>query len=337
MRVMQIDGDWGTANIKPAERPDPEAGAGEVVIRMRAISINPRDLVMANGGYGRHATLPLVPLCDGAGEIVGVGDGVDEFKTGDLVCPAYSRTWLKGTFSREAQKGVHGGALDGTAQELMLIPANAVVRAPEHLSPAQAATLPCAAVTAWNAIVEQGRTMAGDIVLLQGTGGVSLFALQFAKMHGAEVIITSSSDEKLVRASAMGADHLINYVSHPDWHKRAREVAGGRGIDHIVEVGGAGTLQQSIRAVEASGTISVIGVLGGVSAEMNLGRVVTRNIRLQGVTVGSREMFESMVRAMELHKTEPAIDKSTFAFGDLGSALASLPQGKHFGKIVCEL
>lgn len=337
MRVMQIEGAWGPENIRAVERPDPEPGPGEVVIRMQAISINPRDLIMTKGGYGRHAELPLVPLCDGAGEIVSLGEGVNAFKAGDLVCPTYSRTWLKGKFSREAQKGVHGGPLDGTAQELMLVPANAVVKAPDHLSAREAATLPCAAVTAWNAIVEQGRVKAGDIVLLQGTGGVSLFALQFAKMQGAEVIITSSSDEKLERASEMGADHLINYVSHPDWPKHARELTGGRAIDHIVEIGGAGTLESSIKAIKASGSISVIGVLGGISAEINLGRVVTRNIRLQGVTVGSREMFENMVRAMELHKTEPAIDDTSFEFEDLGNALASLPKGKHFGKIVCEL
>ncbi len=338
MKVMLLEDEWGTENIKPAERPDPEPGAGEVVIAIKAISINPRDLSLCQGGYGRMGgSLPLVPLCDGAGEIVAIGAGVTGYAEGDLVAPAFSRTWLHGTARPETYLGAHGGPLDGTAQELMVVPANAVVRAPSHMTAAQAATLPCAAVTAWDAIAEQGDVRAGDVVLLQGTGGVSLFALQFAKMHGAEVIVTSSSDEKLERARAMGADHLINYRDNPDWHKTARVITNGRGVDHVVEVGGAGTLEKSIGAVRASGTISVIGVLSGLAGEITLGRIVTSNIRLQGITVGGRDMFVRMARAMQLHGTEPAIDSTGFAFEDLGAALDSLPQGKHFGKIVCEL
>jgi len=338
MRVMQIEGAWGPENIRPAERPDPVPGPGEVVIRMRAVSINPRDLIMSQGGYGRRGgTLPLVPLCDGAGEIAAVGEGVTRVAVGDLVCPTYSRTWLHGTYGPDSWRGAHGGPLDGTAQELMLIPAAAVVRAPPHLSAAEAATLPCAAVTAWNALVEQGGVRAGDVVLLQGTGGVALFALQFAKMHGCEVILTSSSDAKLARAKALGADHLINYRSLPDWHERARTITGGRGVDHIVEIGGAATLERSLAAIRPSGTISLIGVLGGNAPALHLGRVVTRNVRLQGVTVGSRDTFEAMVRAIALTGTRPVLEERRFAFEKLGEALAALPEGRHFGKLAGEL
>lgn len=338
MKVMQIEGAWGPENIRPTERPDPVPGPGEVVIRMRAVSINPRDLIMSQGGYGRRGgNLPLVPLCDGAGEVAAVGAGVRRVAVGDLVCPTYSRTWLHGIYGPDSSKGAHGGPLDGTAQELMLIPADAVVKAPRHLSAAEAATLPCAAVTAWNALVEQGNVRAGEVVLLQGTGGVSLFALQFAKLHGAEVILTSSSDDKLARAQALGADHLINYRSEPDWHEGARALTGGRGVDHVVDIGGAATLERSIAALRPSGTISLIGVLGGNSSQLPLGRVVTRNLRLQGVTVGSRDAFEAMVRAMEVAGTRPVLHERRFAFEALGQALAALPEGRHFGKVVGEV
>ena len=338
MKVMQIAGAWGPENIRPAERPDPVPGPGEVVVCMRAVSINPRDLIMSRGGYGRRGgNLPLVPLCDGAGEIAAVGAGVSRVAVGDLVCPTYSRTWLHGTYGPDSSKGAHGGPLDGTAQELMLIPAEAVVKAPRHLSAAEAATLPCAAVTAWSALVEQGNVRAGEVVLLQGTGGVSLFALQFAKLHGAELILTSSSDDKLARAEALGADHLINYRTEPDWHERARALTGGRGVDHVVEVGGAATLERSIAALRPSGTISLIGVLGGNAPTLPLGRVVTRNLRLQGVTVGSRDTFEAMVRAIEVAGIRPALDERRFALEELGQALARLPEGRHFGKVVGEV
>ena len=338
MKAMVLEGDWGLENLRLGERDRPEPGPGELVIAIKAISINPRDLVMCNGGYGRMGgDLPIVPLCDGAGEVVAIGQNVDGFAEGDLVMPTFSRTWLSGTSSATTHLGAHGGPLDGTAQELMCVPANAVVRAPAHLSAVEAATLPCAAVTAWDAIVEQGGVCAGDVVLLQGTGGVSLFALQFAKMHGATAVVTSSSDEKLERVKALGADHVINYKSDPDWHKTARKITGGGGVDHVVEVGGAGTLERSIGAVRPSGTISLIGVLSGIAAELALGRVVTQNIRLQGVTVGSREMLARMARAMEANGTRPVIDDARFAFEDLAAALAALPKGAHFGKVVCEL
>ena len=336
MKAMQVQDAWGTENIHAVDRPDPEPGPADVVIAIKAVSINPRDRIMCQGGYGRiGGTLPLVPLCDGAGEIVAKGAEVSGLEIGDLVCPTYSRTWLRGSYTKAASKGAHGGPLDGTAQELMLVPADAVVRAPGHLTAEEAATLPCAAVTSWNAIVAQGRTQPGDRVVLQGTGGVSLFALLFAKMAGAEVFITSSSDEKLARAKALGADHTINYRTTPDWHKAVLELTGGDGADHVVDVGGAATLDRSTAAVRPNGTISMIGVLGGaVTPDFGLGRVVTRNLRLQGITVGSRDLFAAMARAMELHEIRPVLDDSRFALSDLGAALASLERGGHFGKIV---
>ncbi len=337
MKVMEVSGDWGTQNVKPATRPDPVAGPGEVVVAMKAISINPRDLVVVKGGYGRLANLPLVPLCDGAGIIVDIGSGVTGFATGDPVCPAYSRTWPHGTISRQAYPGALGMAVDGTAQELFLSPANSVIHAPKHLSARESASLPCAAVTAWNAIVEQGHIRADDRILIQGTGSVALFALQFANMHGAQTIITSSSDEKLERAQSLGADHMINYKVNPDWQKTVRDITNGDGVDNIVEVGGAGTLAKSLSCVAPGGTVSVIGILDGISGEINLGPLVTRNIRMQGITVGGADMFRNMVRAMELHQTRPVIHDNGFAFEEVGAALAALPKGRHFGKVVCEL
>jgi NADPH:quinone reductase-like Zn-dependent oxidoreductase len=336
MKVMQIEGEWSADNIVLAERPDPVPGPGQVVIEMKAASLNFRDTVLVNRGYGRRSgELPLVPVSDGAGTVVAVGDGVTRVAVGDLVCPIFSQTWLDGTFSEASWAGSLGGPLDGTMQQFMLLSEEGVVRAPGHLDAEEAATLPCAALTAWNALVEQGGVAPGDTVLIQGTGGVSLFGLLFAKAAGAEVILTSSSDEKLERAGAMGADHLINYRETPDWGKAARTITNGKGLDHIVEVGGAGTLEQSIRAIRPSGVISLIGVLSGAAGPLNLGPVVTQNIRLQGITVGSRAMFERMNRAIELHGIRPPIDQHRFAFEDLAQAIKNFPKGKHFGKVVC--
>ncbi|MEZ5933979.1 MAG: NAD(P)-dependent alcohol dehydrogenase [Alphaproteobacteria bacterium] len=335
MKAFRIEGAFGLDNLHLVDLAEPTPGPDEVLIRIEAISINPRDKILIEGGYGRMAgPLPLIPLCDGAGRVMATGAHVQHIVAGDLVCPAYSTSWPHGTAGPGTHDGSHGGMIDGTARELMTVPAAAVVKAPAHMDAAEAATLPCAAVTAWNAIVETGGVRAGDIVLLQGTGGVSLFALQFAKMLGAEAILISSSDAKLERARALGADHLINYRSDPDWHKRALAITDGRGVDHIVDIGGAGTLDKAIQAVRQSGMISLIGVLGGAASELQLGRVVTRHVRLQGITVGSKAMFERMVRAMTLHRTKPAIDDERFAFQDLKAALERLATGGHVGKIV---
>ncbi len=334
MRVMELRDDWSPDNIVPAERPDPEPGPGEVLLRMRAASLNYRDVVMANRGYGRRSgTLPLVTVSDGAGEVIAVGQGVSRVAPGDLVCPIFGQTWLTGSFRDELWEGLLGGPRDGVMQDFMVLSEEGVVRAPRHMTPVQAATLPCAAVTAWNALVSQGELKKGDTVLILGTGGVSLFALLFAKLRGAEVIITSSGGERLARAEELGADHLVNYTERPEWSARVREITAGAGVDHVVEVGGAGTLEQSIRAARASGTISLIGVLSGGSGTLHLGPVVTRNIRLQGVTVGSREVFEEMAREMEEHRIVPVIDDRTFAFESVGEAIKAFAKGGHFGKV----
>jgi NADPH:quinone reductase-like Zn-dependent oxidoreductase len=263
--------------------------------------------------------------------VVAVGAGVSRVAVGDLACPIFAQTWWSGPFRETHWAGTLGGPRDGAMQQYMALSQDGVVRAPRHLDAVQAATLPCAAVTAWNAVVAQGRVKAGDVVLVQGTGGVSLFALLFARMHGARVIATSSSDAKLERVRAMGADHVVNYKTTPDWHKVAREVTNGVGVDLVVEV--AGTLDASVRAVRASGTLALIGVLAGAAAQLGLGAVVTQNIRLQGVTVGSRDLFEEMARAMEVHGTEPPVDPRLFAFDEVGAAIKTLPQGQHFGKV----
>ncbi len=332
MKVMQIQDGWGPDHIRLAERPTPEPGPGQVLLRMEAASLNYRDLVVARGGYGRRGgALPLVPCSDGAGRVVAVGPGVTRVAVGDLVCPIYSQTWLSGPFREIVWAGTLGGPRDGVMQEYMVLDQDGVVRAPRYMDAVQAATLPCAAVTAWNAVVAQGRVKAGDVVLVQGTGGVSLFALLLAKLQGARVVATSSSDAKLERVRALGADHVVNYKSRPDWPKVAREVTDGAGVDLVVEV--AGTVADSLRAVRPSGTLALIGVLAGGTAELPLGPVVTQNIRLQGVTVGSRELFEDLVRALELHRLAPPIDERRFAFEEVGGAIKRLAAGEHFGKV----
>jgi NADPH:quinone reductase-like Zn-dependent oxidoreductase len=334
MRVMQIEGEWSPDHIRPAERPDPKPGRGEVLLKMEAASLNYRDVVMARRGYGRRSgELPLVPLSDGAGRVTAVGEGVTRVKVGDLVCPTFCQGWTSGTIREWHWPGTLGGPRDGVMQEYMVLSAEGVVRAPGHYDAVQAATLPCAAVTAWNAVVSQGHVKAGDVVVVQGTGGVSLFALQFAKLHGATVVATSSSDAKLERVKAMGADHLVNYTSNPDWAKVVREVTGGLGADLVVEV--AGTLDPSVRAARMSGTVALIGVLAGPTAPLALGLVVTQNIRLQGVSTGPRDIFEDMVRAIERHRLLPAVHDRLFAFEEVGQALKDLPKGEHFGKVCC--
>jgi NADPH:quinone reductase-like Zn-dependent oxidoreductase len=332
MRVMEIQDSWSPDNIRLAERPAPEPGPGEVLLQMEAASLNYRDYVMARGGYGRRGgALPLVPCSDGAGRVIAVGPGVSRVAVGDLVCPIFSQTWLSGPFREAHWAATLGGPRNGVMQERMVLHQEGVVRAPRHLDAVQAATLPCAAVTAWNAVVTQGGVKAGDVVLVQGTGGVSLFALLFAKLQGARVVATSSSDAKLERVRAMGADHAVNYKTNPEWYKAAREATNGLGVDLVVEV--AGTLDPSVRAVRTSGTVALIGVLAGATAPLGLGAVVTQNIRLQGVTVGSRDLFEEMVRAMEAHGTEPPVDERRFAFDEVGEAIKALPTGQHFGKV----
>ena len=333
MRVYQVEDDWSVDNLKLAERPEPNAGPGEVRIKMLASALNYRDLLVPQRGYGsRMKPLPLIMLSDGVGCVDQVGEGVDSLRLGDRVCPLFFQSWLSGK-PDNARLGMSLGCeMDGTMAQYMVLPANGVALVPAHLDHNEVATLPTAGVTAWRAIVTEGRVKPGDTVLIQGTGGVSLFALQFAKMLGARVICTSSSDEKLLRARTLGADETINYLSTPEWGKTARTIADGTGVDHVVEVGGQRTLPQSLRAVRPGGTISMIGVLAGSQLDISLGLIVTRHIRLQGITVGSGDDFRTMVRAISQQGMRPVVDR-VYGFEQLHQALQHLASGKHFGKI----
>jgi NADPH:quinone reductase-like Zn-dependent oxidoreductase len=332
MRVMELRDGWGLEYIAAGTRPDPVPGAGEVLVRLEAASVNYRDAVVLRRGYGRlSGELPLIILSDGAGRVVELGPGVRRFAKGDLVCPIIMPGWHGGTLRQEHREALLGGPRDGVMRELMAVREDDLVKAPAFFAPEQAATLPCAGVTAWNAVVGAG-IKPGDLVVTQGTGGVSLFALQFARLLGARTIVTSGSPGKLARARTLGADHGIDYRANPEWSREVRRIAP-EGADLVIEVGGAGTLAQSLRAVRASGTIALIGVLSGALAELDLGRVVTQNVRLQGVTLGSRDAFEDMVRAIALHRLEPAIDPSRYGFPEAGAAVAAIERGAHFGKI----
>jgi NADPH:quinone reductase-like Zn-dependent oxidoreductase len=333
MRVYQVEDDWSVDNLKLAERPEPNAGPGEVRIKMLASALNYRDLLVPQRGYGsRMKPLPLIMLSDGVGCVDQVGEGVDSLRLGERVCPLFFQSWLSGE-PDNARLGMSLGCeMDGTMAQYMVLPANGVALVPAHLDHNEVATLPTAGVTAWRAIVTEGRVKPGDTVLIQGTGGVSLFALQFAKMLGARVICTSSSDEKLLRARTLGADETINYLSTPEWGKTARTIADGIGVDHVVEVGGQRTLPQSLRAVRPGGTISMIGVLAGSQLDISLGLIVTRHIRLQGITVGSGDDFRTMVRAISQQGMRPVVDR-VYGFEQLHQALQHLASGKHFGKI----
>ncbi|MBL29530.1 MAG: NAD(P)-dependent alcohol dehydrogenase [Rhodospirillaceae bacterium] len=333
MKVVELREAWSLDNLVLTERPRPEPGPGQVLLKVRAAAINFRDIVMCKGGYGRFAgELPLVPVSDCVAEVVGHGEGVTRVGVGDRVCPIFCQKWISGPPTPEKLSTALGGPLDGALAEYMVVDAEGVVPAPPHLSELQAATLPCAAITAWSAVVTQGAVTAGDTVVVQGSGGVSVFALQFAKCLGAEVVATSSSDEKLERLRALGADHVINYRTTPDWGKLAKAMTGGRGADLIVDVGGAATLPQALRAVRVGGQIALIGVVSGNTVELPLGPVVTQNLRLQAITVGSREAFEAMNRAIEINRIEPVVDR-VFPFTEIRAALDYLASGQHFGKV----
>ncbi len=324
---------FGVDNLALVEREKPRAAAHEVVVKFHAASLNYRDLMFANGIYNPKAKLPTVPLSDAAGEIVELGDGVSRWRIGDRVCPIFNQSWLEGERSPQKDRtSLGGGDVDGVLQEYGAFNENGLVRIPDHLSFEEAATLPCAAVTAWDALVHFGNLKAGETVLTLGTGGVSIFALQFAKMHGARVIATSSSDEKLARAQKLGADETINYKTNPDWDKEVARLTDGIGVDHVVEVGGAGTLAKSVKSARIGGRIYVIGVLSS-GGGFNHIEILMKSICMQGVFVGSRRMFEDMNQAIAANHMKPVVDK-VFAFDQVRKALAYMESGSHFGKIV---
>jgi NADPH:quinone reductase-like Zn-dependent oxidoreductase len=335
MRAYRIHEANGLDALKREELPEPEPGHGQVVVRVKAVSLNYRDLLVIKGAYSRNLPLPLVPLSDGAGEVAAVGPGVARFKPGDRVAGCFFSDWAAGPITESATKSARGGAVDGMLAELVVLPEGGLVRVPDHLSDEEAATLPCAALTAWHGLIESGGLKAGETVLIQGTGGVSLFALQFARIAGARVIATSSSDAKLARVRELGAADGINYKTTPDWDVATRNLTEGKGVDHIVEVGGAGTLARSFKAVKLGGQIALIGVLTG-GGEVDPRPLLMKNIRLQGIYVGSRAMFEAMNRAISLHKLKPVIDR-IFPFEQAADAYKHLESGAHFGKVVIKI
>ena len=330
MKIWQVAREWSIDGLELAERPAPEPGPAQIAVRIRAASLNFRDLLTVQGRGGAYK-LPLVPFSDGAGEVIAVGDGVTRVAVGDRVCPMFFPLWLDGRPSAANRRLALGGTRPGVLQEVMLLDAEAVTRIPRDLSFVEAAALPCAGLTAWRGLFEEGHVRPGQTVLVQGTGGVSIFALQFARLAGATVIVTSSSDEKLERAKALGADHTINYRTVPEWGKAAAEWAGD-GVDHVVEVGGKDTFRQSIEAVRVGGTILVIGVLSGFTQEIALPSLFSKNLHVIGLSVGSRKMFEDMASAIKRSDIKPVIDR-TFDFGDVPEALRLMERGGHFGKI----
>jgi NADPH:quinone reductase-like Zn-dependent oxidoreductase len=329
--VYEVRGSFGIENLAIAERPRPLPGHGEVVVKVRAASVNYRDLLVVKGLYNPRLPLPRIPFSDGAGEVIAVGSGVSRVKEGDRVAGIFMQKWLSGELTEAGVKSALGGEIDGMLAEYAVLPEEGVVHLPDHLSYEEAATLPCAAVTAWHAVIETG-VKPGDTVLVLGTGGVSVFALQFARLAGAQVIATSGSDAKIDKAIQLGAAQGINYKAVPDWGGRVRELTDGKGVDLVVEVGGAGTLPQSIKAVRIGGRISLIGVLTGNTGEVNPLPLVMKKVRLQGILVGSREMFESMNRAISKTRLSPVIDR-VFPFEEVGEALRTMERGAHFGKI----
>jgi len=333
MRVWEVEGPGGIDKLRLVERPSPNPGPGEIVVRMRTASLNYRDLLSVEGKLG--AKLPMIPFSDGAGEVSAVGAGVTRVKVGDRVCPLFFQSWIAGDLNATSRVTALGGTAPGVLQDEMLLSAEGVSSFPAHFTFADAATLPCAALTAWRTLVVEGRLKSGHTVLVQGTGGVSIFALQFAKMLGARVIVTSSSDDKLVRARALGADDLVNYRTVPQWGKAVLELTGGNGADHVVEVGGKDTLPQSIEAASAGGRVAIIGVLSGLPGQIEALAVFRKNLRVVGISVGSRQQFEEMCAAIEAHKLAPVIDR-TYPFEQVPDALRLMKSGGHFGKICTE-
>ena len=308
-------------------------GFGEIKVRLHASSLNYHDFAVVSGMWGPSED--RIPMADGAGEVVAVGEGVSEFAVGDHVVSTFFPNWLDGEAVEEGFGAVPGDGVDGYAREQVTARATSFTHAPKGYSHAEAATLTTAGLTAWRVLFADDALKPGDTVLVQGSGGVSIFALQFAKLAGAQVIATSSSDEKLARLEALGADHLINYRTDPNWGETVRELTGGKGVDHVVEVGGPSTLQQSMTAARVGGHISVIGILTGVSGEFPLVQALARQLRLQGVLVGSRAHQQAMIRAIDANGLRPVIDRS-FELEQIADAFRYQETNQHFGKIVLE-
>jgi NADPH:quinone reductase-like Zn-dependent oxidoreductase len=334
MRAYQLPkGGAGIDALVKVERPDPKPGHRQVVVKVAACSLNFRDLSIARGTYRMAVRENLIPLSDGAGHVVAIGDGVQRVKVGDMVAGNFFQRWASGAPGPDTHLSALGGGIDGMLVEYALLEEDGVAKIPAHLSVEEGATLPCAALTAWHAMIDHAGLTAGGSVLLQGTGGVSVFGLQLAKVMGVTVIITSSSDDKLARAKKLGADHGINYKQTPDWEKAVLEVTGGRGVDCVVEVGGAGTIARSFASICVGGRVGLIGNLSGPATELNPGLIFGKRANVRGISVGSTAMFDAMNRAISANRIKPVIDK-VFGFDEVPAAYKHMASAAHFGKIV---
>jgi len=333
MKAYQITSADGIDALALNEVDEPRPGRNEVLVRVRASSLNYRDLLTVENPEARGLSYPRIPNSDGAGEVVEVGSDVTRFKVGDRVCGIFFQTWMGGDITANDMNSALGGSAEGMLAEYRVLPEDGLVATPAHLSDTEAATLPCAAVTAWNSLM-CGGVSAGSTVLLLGTGGVSVIALQLCRILGARAVITSSSDEKLERARALGAWKTVNYRENPEWQDEVLSLTDGRGVDHTVEVGGPGTLQKSIAATRLAGSVGLIGVLelGQIDPLPILGK----SLRVQGIYVGSRQMFENMNRALSMHEVKPVVD-ATYALEDARQAYHAMRAAGHFGKLVITL
>ena len=330
--ILQIGGGYDKVTVGTRDAAAPKAG--EITVRLHANSLNYHDFAVVSGMWG--PVEPRIPMADGAGVVTAVGDGVTEFKLGDHVVSTFFPTWLDGEPCVEGFGTVPGDGVDGYARETVTASTNAFTLAPKGWTHVEASTLTTAALTSWRALMSDDHLKPGDTVLVQGTGGVSIFALQFAKMAGANVIATSSSDEKLDKLKALGADHLINYKKTPNWGDVAREITGGVGVDHVIEVGGPATLEQSMAAARVGAHISVIGILTGLGGEISVVTALIKQLRLQGLIVGSRTQQKDMVKAIDANGMRPIVDK-VFPLENIVDAFRYQESNKHFGKICLEM
>ena len=331
MRAIEISDGFGIDRLRMVERPDPAPDSGQLLLRMRAVSLNYRDWLMVTGKYNPKQPLPLIPCSDGAAEVLACGEGVDGYQPGDRVLPTFAPRWIEGRPTKEKLRTTLGGPLDGVLAQRMAVDASSVVRAPAHLDDVEAACLPCAGVTAWNALVVHGEVSSGDRVLVQGSGGVSIFALQLARALGAEVWAISGRDESLEKLCDLGAVEALNYRTVPEWGREIRRRSGG-GVDLVVDVGGAATLPQSLAAVGLGGRICQVGNLGGETVKLNLIPLFMQQVRLQGLLVGDRTSFEALNGLIEEKGLRPVVDQ-TLPWTEAGPALEYLAAGQQFGKV----
>jgi len=337
MRALKVETPWGIDAVQVVEAPAPTPGPGEVLVRMRTVSLNYRDMLMVAGMYGRApaGASAITPFSDGCGIVEAVGPGVTRMQPGDRVATLFFQRWISGPPNLDKLSSSLGSPIPGAGRELAVFSQEGLSKVPDFLTDQQVATLPCAALTAWRALFEDGDLRPGDTVVLQGSGGVSVFGLQFAHAAGLRTLITSSSDEKLERARRLGADHLVNYRQTPEWSGPVRDVTGGVGADLIIEVGGGGTIEQSMKAIRIGGHVAIVGVVAGLGGPFNTATLIGNSARVQGLSVGSRDMFEAMCRFMELERIEPVVDK-VFPWTEVKAAFGAMQAGEHFGKIVLQ-